>query len=124
MQTETISRRYHGSPDASNRRYRKEAKRLARKGWSPVSERYEQGSWGIFAFLVALLLCLILIGILVFIYMLIVKPKGKGVLYVTYERPVELDEDEEEDELKTCPECAESVRDAARICRYCRYEFE
>lgn len=124
MNNETMLRKYPGSPDASYRRFNKAAKRLSREGWTPVSERYEHGSWGIFAFLIALLLCLILIGILVFIYMIIVKPTGKGTLYVTYERTVEIDEDEDEDELKTCPECAESVKEAARICRYCRYEFE
>lgn len=37
------------------------------------------------AFTVALLLCLLLIGILVFIYMLVVKPDG--TLTVTYSRP-------------------------------------
>jgi hypothetical protein len=26
--------------------------------------------------------------------------------------------------LKTCPECAEQVQTAARICRFCRYEFD
>ena len=25
--------------------------------------------------------------------------------------------------FKTCPMCAEEVKSAARICRYCRYEF-
>jgi hypothetical protein len=26
--------------------------------------------------------------------------------------------------LKTCPDCAESVRPAARVCRFCGYRFE
>ncbi len=27
------------------------------------------------------------------------------------------------DDYKTCPDCAEQVRAAARVCRFCRYEF-
>lgn len=29
----------------------------------------------------------------------------------------------ETDGLKTCPECAEKVKEEATICRYCRHEF-
>jgi len=63
---------------------------------------------------------------LVFIYMIIVKPKGKGTLYVTYERTAEIDNDAEEyeEELKTCPDCAESVTEAARARRYCSHQFD
>lgn len=137
MTVETFSRKYRGSPGATHRKFRWDAKRLARKGWKPVSQRYEEGSWGLLAFLIALLLCIVLIGILVFIYMIIVKPKGKGALYVTYERTLEEDNEDWEDEddaeedprgaqdaLKTCPDCAETVKEEARVCRYCSYRFE
>lgn len=36
----------------------------------------------------------------------------------------EMAEPASEPETKVCPACAESVKAAARICRYCRYEFE
>lgn len=26
--------------------------------------------------------------------------------------------------MKTCPDCAESIQDAARICKHCRYDFD
>lgn len=135
---ETISRKYRGTHDSSYRKFRWHSKWLARKGWRPASQRYEQGSWGLLAFLVALALCVVLIGILVFIYLIIVKPQG--TLYVAYERTLEddtdWDEDDEyhweedeqqelqEDDLKACPDCAEYVRDAARVCRYCGYRFD
>ena len=60
-----------------------DAERLALDGYSPVTQSWAPGQWGCGAFLVALALCLVLIGIVVFIYMLIVKPDG--TLTVTYE---------------------------------------
>jgi len=63
--------------------YQADAARLAAQGYFPISQSWAPGSYGCGAFLLALLLCVVLIGILVFIYMLIVKPAG--TLSVTYE---------------------------------------
>lgn len=57
---------------------------FAAAGYVPVSQSWAPGSWGCGAFLVALLLAFVLVGILVFIYMLLVKPAG--TLTVTYQR--------------------------------------
>ena len=35
----------------------------------------------------------------------------------------DLDGPEDEPTFKVCPQCAEEVKGAALICRYCRYEF-
>ena len=56
---------------------------MAAHGYVPTSQTWTPGEYGCGSFLVALLLCLLVIGILVFIYMLIVKPPG--TLTVTYE---------------------------------------
>jgi hypothetical protein len=56
---------------------------MEKLNYIPVSQKWTEGTYGCGAFLVALLLCIILIGIVVFIYMLIVKPPG--ILTVTYE---------------------------------------
>lgn len=64
--------------------FQADAANLAVDGYSPTTQSWAQGQWGCGAFLVALLLCFVLVGILVFIYMLLVKPVG--TLTVTYER--------------------------------------
>jgi len=63
--------------------FQADAASLADHGYRPVSQSWAQGQWGCGAWLVALLLCFVLIGGLVFLYMLIVKPNG--TLTVTYE---------------------------------------
>ena len=76
------------------------------------------------AFLGALLLCFLLIGIVIFLYMLLVKPAG--TLTVTYQlresavapQAASLAGDE-----KTCPQCAEQVKAAAKVCRFCGHSF-
>ena len=60
---------YRGSLSEVEQEYFKDKKRYAKKGYYPASKTWEEGRWSFWNFLVALLLCIILIGILVFIYM-------------------------------------------------------
>jgi hypothetical protein len=106
--------------------YQAGAAEMATQGYFPVSQSWAPGAYGCGSFLVALLLCFILVGVLVFIYMLIVKPEG--TLTVTYALRAGSDSATNASALgeatKTCPQCAETVKAAAKICRFCRYEFE
>jgi hypothetical protein len=103
--------------------YQADSTTMAAHGYFPTSQSWAPGAYGCGAFLVALLLCVILIGIIVFIYMLIVKPDG--TLSVTYElralpassaNLISIPE-------KVCPKCAEHVKAAASVCRFCGHEF-
>jgi hypothetical protein len=78
-----IVRTYKGSQSGAAAAFQRDAQTLAAQGYHPVSQNWAQGSWGCGAFVIALILFIVLIGILIFIYMLIVKPAG--TLTVTYE---------------------------------------
>lgn len=111
-------RTYHGSQSQATKLFREDAKKLEAEGYFPTSQNWAAGSYGCGSFIVALLLCFILIGIIVFIYMLVVPPSGS--LSVTYE----LREQKVVRAEKQCPKCAEDVKLEAKICRYCNHEFE
>lgn len=79
-----LVRTYKGrTQDVAVAKFRADAERLAKEGYRPSSQSWASGSYGCGAFLVALVLAVILVGILIFIYMLLVKPEG--TLTVTYE---------------------------------------
>jgi len=120
MSTDRLVRTYRGRPRVAQEIYAKDAQQLAKNGWVPVSERYEPGSWGCLAFLVALVLAFVLIGILIFLYLLTVKPEG--TLFVTYARQAHQPVTAQGD-TKTCPDCAETIKGDAKVCRFCGFRF-
>ena len=100
---------------AADSNLRSKGYRLERDEWTP-------GAWSGGDFFLALLACLLLVGILIFIYMAVVKPKG--TMNRTYVKgSVQLDDPAVPKTTKTCPQCAEEVKVAATICRFCRYGF-
>ncbi len=81
----TIVRTYRGKQQADAvTAFRQDAEILAGRGYAPTSQSWAPGQWGCGAFLLALLLAVVIVGILIFIYMLVVKPEG--TLTVTYSR--------------------------------------
>jgi uncharacterized membrane protein len=79
-----LTRTYFGKPSDVEILRAADAEALAKRGYFPSAQGYVEGQWGCGDFLGALLLCIFLVGILIFIYMLIVKPGG--TLTVTYAR--------------------------------------
>lgn len=113
---QTIVKTYKGTQQQATAEFQADAAKMAAQGYVPANQTWAPGSYGCGSFVIALLLCVVIIGILIFVYMLIVKPAG--TLTVTYTFSAELTEPQ-----KTCPKCAERVKAAAKVCRFCGNEF-
>ncbi len=117
MREQTVVKTYRGKQEEATAEFQDDAKKMAAMGYVPSNQIWAPGSYGCGAFILALLLCFILVGFLVFIYMLIVKPAG--TLTVTYVLSAAATAGPE----KVCPQCAEKVKEAAKICRFCGFTF-
>ncbi len=123
-QEQIIIKTYKGSQAEATKAFQADSVNMVNQDYYPTSQTWAPGTYGCGAFLLALLLCAILIGILVFIYMLIVKPAG--TLTVTYELrlPSKSPKKQIADEEKVCPSCAEKIKLKAIKCRFCGQEFD
>ena len=123
VQQHVIVKTYKGNQEKATQLFQADAAKMAVQGYVPTTQSWAPGAYGCGSFIGALFLCFVIIGILIFIYMLLVKPEG--TLSVTYQRqkvtadPIDLAPSHE----KTCPKCAEQVKAAALICRFCNHNF-
>lgn len=109
---------YRGSQTSATNEFRRDAARMATQGLVPTTQTWAAGSYGCGSFVLAFLLCFILIGFLIFLYMLIVKPAGTLTVTYAYQAAAPATAPE-----KVCPKCAEHVKAAATVCRFCGFAF-
>ena len=83
MAQEIVVKTYRGTESEAILAFQRDAPLMAQHGYYPVAQHWAAGSYGCGEFLVALLLCFLCVGIIIFFYMLIVPPAG--TLTVTYQ---------------------------------------
>ena len=83
MNQQVMVKNYKGTQKSATKAFQKDAAKMSAMGYVPISQAWAPGSYGCGSFLLALILCVVVVGLLIFIYMLIVKPPG--VLTVTYQ---------------------------------------
>ena len=71
-----VVKTYTGSQNKAASLFQQDAAKMAEQGYFPTSQTWAPGRYGCGAFVLALILFIVLIGIIVFLYMLIVPPAG------------------------------------------------
>lgn len=92
MENDILVKTYKGSEATAIVASERDAIFLKTQGYYPIAQSYQKGQWGIGAFIFALILCVILIGVIALIYMVIVKPNGTLTVRYKVINKVELNE--------------------------------
>ena len=126
---------YEGNPLTSREAFEKDAPRFAALHFYPVSREFQLGKftasrWLVAAgeaVVVALVLWLIMplwasafFSFMAFLlFLLLIKPKGTLTVQYVYHPPATV----EPAPMKSCPKCAEHVKEEAVVCRFCNHDF-
>ena len=82
MGEQIIVKTYTGKEAEATISFQADAASMAAQGYSPVFQSWAPGKWPSRSFIIALLLCFLIVGIPALVYMLIVT--ADGALTVTY----------------------------------------
>ena len=113
--------RHQGDYEWAATQAQEEAHELAFHNWFPASQTYVPGTSGKGARVRAFLNAAKPAGELVVVYEY--RPETSAPAITAVPVPIEPDAARATDDTKTCPQCAEQVKAAALVCRFCRYEF-
>jgi len=84
----TITRRYKGKYGAASAAFQRDSARLSAQHWFVVSQGYVPGQWSRGDWITAVALAFLLIGFVVFVYMIAAKPAGEIVAIYEYRPPI------------------------------------
>jgi hypothetical protein len=79
--------RYKGEYEQSSASFGRHAPLSAERNWYPISLTYVPGTWGLGTWVIALLLLFLVVGIVVLVYMIVVRPPGELVVIYEYRPP-------------------------------------
>ncbi|MGF1601091.1 MAG: zinc ribbon domain-containing protein [Thermosynechococcaceae cyanobacterium] len=127
----SIIKNYRGTQNTALKNFEYDAASMAEAGYHPTSQSWAEGSYSSATYLLAAIFILFCgFGLLILFYLVIVKPAGTlSVTYILSEdsqtnHSLDYTAETAMDRGKICPMCAESVKAAARLCRYCGHSFE
>jgi hypothetical protein len=103
--------------------YQADANLMAEQGYFPVSQEWRP-SPRVFRCVMGVILIPVGIGIVILLTLLFTQnSKGCWTVQYAYREKAQSPVEAAGAPHKTCPRCAEEVRDAAAVCRFCNYQF-
>jgi hypothetical protein len=120
---ESIIKEWKGDQMAALSLYQADANLMAEQGYFPVSQEWKP-SPRVFLCVIGIMLIPVGIGIVILLSLLFTQnSKGCWTVKYAYREKTQSPFGLSTAPHKTCPKCAEEVKDAAAICRFCNYEF-
>lgn len=119
---EPFIKQYEGKQEVALAQYQADTYLMDAQGYSPVSQNWVP-SKRVLICVIGIILIPFGVGILILLLLLFTQPKGYLNVTYAYREKKQSPADTVPSPEKICPKCAEAVKDAATVCRFCNHEF-